>query len=398
MKNLIRYPRSARHERPFMVIWEVTQACDLACRHCRASAQPMHHPNALTTAEGKRLLEDVRSFGKPSPIFVFTGGDPFKRADLTELISYAREIGVVPAVSPSATPLLNAENLTAIRQAGAKAISLSLDASTAREHDAFRGVDGSYDWTLKGWKQAEELGLKVQVNSTVTRHNLQDLGRLAGLIAQLGAMTWSVFFLVPTGRAKKERDLEPEECEAVMHFLADVSRYISVKTTEGHHFKRVLLQRAIWEEKSVDFRVGLHPLYQQLRRQFQEIVERLQLRDRVKVLRPPMNINAANGFVFVSHLGDVFGSGFLPVRAGNVRERSLVDIYRDSPLFQELRDVEKLKGRCGRCEFRALCAGSRSRAFALTGDVHGEDPYCAYQPGSFEYTDDIAEKLLAGVG
>ncbi|MCA9795442.1 MAG: TIGR04053 family radical SAM/SPASM domain-containing protein [Candidatus Eremiobacteraeota bacterium] len=370
----MRQPRASRDQRPFMVIWEVTQACDLACLHCRAMAQPQHHPQALTTEEGKTLLTQIRQFGLPSPIVVFTGGDPFKRPDLHELVSHASEIGLVAAVSPSATPLLNRTNLEKIKSAGARAISLSLDAPTAAAHDAFRGVPGSYQLTIDGWKAAREVGLKVQVNSTVTRHNLDSLGQLLGQIQELGAMTWSVFFLVPTGRAREEQDLTADECEAVMHFLVDANRYLSVKTTEGHHFKRVVLQRAAGEAPPD------HPLYHRLKAELEQLVQKRGLVSKVDIRRTPMNINAANGFVFISHLGEVFPSGFLPISAGNVRRQSLVDIYRDAPLFRQLRDPAMLRGRCARCEFKEVCAGSRSRAFALSGDPHDEDPYCNYQP------------------
>jgi radical SAM protein len=393
MRKLIRHPRSARDERPFMVIWEVTQACDLVCRHCRASAQPVHHPLALTTDQGKALLDQIREFGQPSPIVVFTGGDPFKRPDLCELVEYATKIGLIAAVSPSATPLLNEASLLRLREAGAKAVSLSLDAFSAEKHDDFRGVAGSYQLTLDGWRAAQRVGLKVQVNTTVSRHNLTEIAKLFGLVEEMSAMTWSLFFLVPTGRAKDEQDLTADECEAIMHFLVDASRYVNIKTTEGHHFKRVVLQRAILEEHDLDYTSQLHPLYQTLRSELDALVEERGLVSKIAVRRTPMNINAANGFVFISHLGDVFPSGFLPLRGGNVKDKSLVEIYRDAPLFRDLRDPEKLKGRCASCEFREVCAGSRSRAFAITGNVHDEDPYCNFQPGSFPFPEELAERL-----
>jgi radical SAM protein with 4Fe4S-binding SPASM domain len=289
--------------------------------------------------------------------------------------------------------LLTRENLLAVRQAGAKAVSLSLDASTAQAHDDFRGVQGSYGLTLDGWRAAQEVGLKVQVNTTVSRYNLTDIAKIFGLVEEMKAMTWSLFFLVPTGRARSEQDLSADECEAVMHFLVDASRYLSIKTTEGHHFKRVVLQRAILEEHCLDYQAALHPLYRTLRADLDRLVAERGLQSKIAVRRTPMNINAANGFVFISHLGDVFPSGFLPLRAGNVRKRSLPDIYREAPLFRELRDPERLKGRCSSCEFREVCAGSRSRAFAMTGDVHDEDPYCNYQPGSFPLAEELALRL-----
>jgi len=395
MKPLIRHPHANNNERPFMIIWETTQACDLACRHCRAEAQPEPHPDALTFEQGKRLLEQAASFGKPSPIFIFTGGDPFKRADIFDLVRHARDIGLMPAVSPSGTPLLTRENLQKLKEAGAKAISLSIDASTAERHDDFRRVPGSFNLTVNGWKAARDIGLKLQVNTTVTRYNLTDLPQLFKLVQELGAMTWSLFFLVPTGRGQEEDEITPAEYEAVMHFLYDVSKYISAKPTEGHHYKRVVLQRSILEEKGLPLQeyLSLHPVYHQLKAELEQIVAEKGLQPRPTIKRTPMHINAGNGFVFISHLGDVFPSGFMPVRAGNVKERSLVEIYRNAPLFRTLRDPSQLEGRCGLCEFSGVCGGSRSRAYAVTGNPMAEEPFCTYEPGTFPFQAELEEKL-----
>ena len=395
MKPLIRQPQANPNERPFMIIWETTQACDLACRHCRAQAQPNLHPDSLTFDQGKILLDQAQSFGKPSPIFIFTGGDPFKRADIFDLVSYASEIGLAAAVSPSGTPLLNRENLLKLKEAGAKAISLSLDASTPERHDDFRQVQGSYDLTINGWRVAREIGLKLQVNTTVTRYNLTDLPQLFKLVQELGAMTWSLFFLVPTGRAVESDEVSPTEYEAVMHFLYDVSKYISAKPTEGHHYKRVVLQRSIMDEKGLPLEdyMALHPVYYQLKEGLEQIVADKGLTPRETIKRTPMHINAGNGFVFISHLGDVFPSGFMPVKVGNVKEQSLVDIYRDAPLFQTLRDPHQLEGRCGLCEFSGVCGGSRSRAFAVTGNPMAEEPFCTYEPGTFPFQDELTQRL-----
>lgn len=394
--NIIRQPVYDLHERPFMVIWETTHACDLACRHCRAEAQPEHDPWALSTQEARRLLDQVESFGRPRPIFIFTGGDPFKRADLFELVRYAAEIGLPPAVSPSGTPLLTADNLARLKQAGAKAISLSIDGSTPERHDDFRRVPGSFQWTTDGWRAARQMGLKLQINTTVTRYNLHDLPDLFRLVQELGAMTWSVFFLVPTGRGRQEDEISPAEYEAVMHFLYDVSKYISAKTTEGHHYKRVVLQRTILEQKRVRLEdyIPLHPVYYELKAGLDRVVCEAGLHPReTGIHRTPMHINAGNGFVFVSRRGDVFPSGFLPLSAGNVRERSLVEIYRDAPLFRDLRDTHKYGGRCGLCEFVGVCGGSRSRAYALSGDPLGEEPFCSYEPGAFPFQAELADLL-----
>ncbi len=240
------------------------------------------------------------------------------------------------------------------------------------------------------------MGLKLQVNTTVTRYNLQDLPNLFRLVQELGAMTWSLFFLVPTGRGKQEDEVSPAEYEAVMHFLYDVSKYISAKTTEGHQYKRVVLERAILEEKGLEPAeyLPLHPVYYELKAGLDAVVREKGLQPRGEgILRRPMHINAGNGFVFVSHRGEVFPSGFLPLSAGNVRERSLVEIYRESPLFRSLRDTGQYEGRCGLCEFVGVCGGSRSRAYAVSGDPLAEEPFCTYEPGSFPFQEELSQRL-----
>jgi radical SAM protein len=399
MKKLIRHPAHDLNKRPFMVIWETTIACDLMCRHCRAEAIAEKDPKSLTTDEGKALLRQIKSFGKPSPIVVFTGGDPFKREDLFELVAYGTEIGLPIAVSPSATPLLTRDNLQRLRDAGTKAISLSLDGSTADSHDTFRGVEGSFQMTLDGWRMAQEIGLKVQINTTVTRYNLYDLPAILKQVCERGVMTWSVFFLVPTGRGLLEDEISAEDYEDVMNWLNDASRYIRIKTTEGHHYKRVVVQRSILDAHGDDpvVTMKLGETYTRLRRQLNQFINDSQLSsDIAPVRRTPLNINAGNGFVFISRRGDVFPSGFMPLSAGNVRQKSLVDIYQNAPLFQSLRQPENFQGRCGRCEFNAICGGSRSRAYAMTGDPMAEEPFCTYAPGSFPYANELAAYLPNG--
>lgn len=395
MRKLIRQPSYNLDDRPFMIIWETTHACDLACRHCRAEAIPEHDPLSLKTGQAKQLLEQVDSFGMPRPIFIFTGGDPFKRVDLFELLAYGNELGLAMAVSPSGTPLLNEANLRRIKENGGKAISLSIDGSNPERHDDFRQVPGSFELTTRGWQMAREIGLKLQLNTTVTRYNLEDLPEIFRLVLDYGAMTWSLFFLVPTGRGKAEDEISPTEYEAVMHFLYDCSKYISAKTTEGHHYKRVVLQRSILDEKGLnpeDY-FDFHPIYYQLKAELEQIVAEKGVEPKDVIRRTPMHINAGNGFVFISRRGDVFPSGFMPISVGNIKEKSLVDIYRDAPLFKDLRRPEKFEGRCGMCEFVGVCGGSRSRAYALTGDPLAEEPFCAYDPGSFPFQEELEARL-----
>lgn len=395
MHSPIRQPAYDVNTRPFMIIWETTHACDLACRHCRAMAIAEHDPLSLNTEDAKRLLEQVESFGKPRPIFIFTGGDPFKRTDLFDLLAYGNQLGLAMAVSPSGTPLLNEVNLRRVKENGGKAISLSIDGSTPERHDDFRQVPGSFALTTQGWQTARRIGLKLQLNTTVTRYNLHDLPNIFRLVLEYGAMTWSAFFLVPTGRGKAEDEISPAEYEAVMHFLYDCSKYVSAKTTEGHHYKRVVLQRTILDQKglAVEDYFNLHPVYYELREGLQKVVAEYNVQPRDTIMRTPMHINAGNGFVFITRRGDVFPSGFMPISAGNIRDKSLVEIYREAPLFQDLRDSDLLEGRCGLCEFVGVCGGSRSRAYALTGNPLAEEPFCTYEPGSFPFEAELAALL-----
>ena len=388
----VRIPRHDAAERPFIVIWEATQACPLACRHCRATARPERDAGELTTAQATELMAQVAGFGRPAPLFVITGGDPFQRPDLMTLVRRGTELGLAVSVSPSGTPTLTRAALAELHQAGARAISLSLDAAGARAHDGFRGVSGVYELTTRAWAEAAALGLKVQINTTVTRDTVDDLPDIAAQVRDRGALLWSVFFLVPTGRGRALSGLDAAETEDVLNVLYDLGENVPVKTTEAHHFRRVCLQRAVLARRgqSAVEVLGLGPLYQRLRGRLDELALTDQPR---RTRRPPLQVSAGNGFVFVSHRGEVHPSGFLPVGAGNVRQQRLTDIYRSAPLFTGLRDLTRLRGRCGDCEFRAVCGGSRARAYAVTGDLFAEEPACAYQPGSFPYTSDLAELL-----
>ncbi|MGW2236350.1 TIGR04053 family radical SAM/SPASM domain-containing protein [Streptomyces sp. NPDC001759] len=400
MSTAVRAVRRQRHdaaERPFIVIWESTRACPLACLHCRAKAVPRRDPRELDTAEAKELLRQVAEFGQPAPLFVITGGDPFQRPDLTELIAHGRRIGVRVAVSPSGTPTLTEERLRAVHAAGASGLSLSLDGSTAEVHDTFRGVPGVYRWTLDAWDTARSLGMKVQINTTVARHNLHDLPDIVRLVAEHGAMLWSAFFLVPTGRGRDLGALTPAETEDVLNFVHDVGLTVPAKTTEAHHFRRVALQRRILADRGEDHVavLGLGPLYRELCDRAAELGLNAEVR---RVRRPPLDVNAGRGFVFVSHTGSVHPSGFLPLTAGNVRTSPLTSVYRTSPLFTGLRAPGMLQGRCGACEFREVCGGSRSRAYGVTGDPFAEEPWCGYRPGSFPHQRELAALLNGGAG
>jgi AdoMet-dependent heme synthase len=352
------------NERPFIVIWETTQACDLACVHCRACAQPVRSALEMNTAEAKRLIDDVAALG--APVFVLTGGDPLKRPDIFELVTYASTNGVRISLTPSATPLLTREAIQRLKDNGLARLAISLDGPTAQIHDAFRRVPGSYNWTLNALRSAHEIGLPAQINTTITRHNLRHLDAMIALLEQLDIVLWSVFFLVPTGRGSAIDLISAGEFEEVFAKLHETSRRVKfdIKSTEAQHYRRFLLQRRT-EEKRKGNAVPL-PM--------------LGMSTPDGIGRSVRGINDGKGFVFVSHLGEVFPSGFLPVSAGNVRAQSLSELYRHSPLFTSLRNSANLKGKCGVCEFREVCGGSRARAYALTGDMFAEEPCCSWQP------------------
>ncbi len=357
---------------PFVVVWEATRACDLVCLHCRAEAIPKRNPNELSTGEVRDLFGTVRRFGRP--LLVISGGDPMKRTDIMELIAYGAGLGLRMAMTPSATPLMTPDVLPALREAGLSRLAVSLDGSTPEIHDAFRGVSGSFDRTMAILRGAREIGLSTQVNTTVSRHNLDDFDALCGLMTELGITLWSVFFLVPTGRARPKDLTTADEFEAVFHRMYDLSQTapFDIKSTAAPHYRRVILQRQVAERRAGDRSEPPAPLTAGVG---------FSLADGVGRAR---GVNDGDGFVFVSHVGEIYPSGFLPVSAGNIRTDDLVDVYRNAPLFKVLRDRSQIKGKCGVCEYRPVCGGSRARAYAVNGDWLAEEPACAWVPARMQ--------------
>ncbi|HXJ95170.1 MAG TPA: TIGR04053 family radical SAM/SPASM domain-containing protein [Terriglobia bacterium] len=368
-------PASANGDRPFILIWEVTQACDLACVHCRACAQPQRSLSELTTSEGEDLIRQVRAL--KVPVFVLTGGDPLKRPDIYHLVEYGTSLGVRVSLSPSATPLLTRDALARLKACGLARLAISLDGSSAALHDRFRGVTGSYNRVLQAVGWAHELDLPVQVNSTMTRHNVNDFDALAKLMEGLDVVLWSVFFLVPTGRGKTEDLLSGDEFEKLFEKLYQLSTRVSfdVKTTEAMHYRRFFSQRRACEK-----RVDPASAAQRPRGPLWLKSSVLSQPSPDGIPRATRGINDAKGFVFVSHAGEVYPSGFLPLSGGNIRQAPLAEIYREAPLFVALRNPDNLKGKCGVCEYREICGGSRARSYALTGDPFSPEPCCIYQP------------------
>jgi radical SAM protein len=356
---------------PFLVIWETTQACALACRHCRASARPWRDPLELTTEEGRRVVRQTAAMG--TPLIVFSGGDPVSRPDLVELIAEGKQCGLRTATIPAATEALTPELVGRLKDAGLDQLALSLDFPEASLHDAFRGVPGAFEKTMRAVSWAHGLDLPLQINTTVCADTVPYLERMASFVESLGIVFWEVFFLVPTGRGTDLGGLRAEDCERIFALLHRVQQKASfiVKVTEAPHYRRHVAQQ-------VRHAAGHHG-----RPQGAVSMPTLLTTSEGPghtVGLAPRGVNAGNGFLFVSHRGEVFPSGFLPVAVGSVRERDLATIYRDAPLLRALREPDRLHGRCGECEFREICGGSRSRAFALTGDPFATDPWCSYQP------------------
>jgi AdoMet-dependent heme synthase len=352
---------------PFLVIWETTQACDLACKHCRAEAQPDRHPDELSTAEAKKLLEDVRRFGPI--IFVFSGGDAMKRPDIVELIAHGTTLGLRMAITPATTPLTTRELMQDMKDAGLSRLAISLDGSHPGIHDEFRQVAGSFDHGLRILKTSQELGISTQVNTVVAKHNLDDFENLIELMTEVGIVFWEVFFLIPMGRAKPEDVASAEQFETVFNRLYELSKSapFDIKATAAPQYSRVVLQHKVAERRAGG----------ELDNDVLTDGVAFSLTDGIGRAR---GVNDGDGFMFVSHTGDIYPSGFLPVSAGNIRDRDLVDTYRNAPLFRQLRDRNNLKGKCNVCEYRPVCGGSRARAFAVTGDYLEAEPYCAHVP------------------
>ena len=341
---------------PMLVYWETTQACGLACRHCRAEAVSTPHPNELNHEEGKSLLRQIAAF-EPLPHLVLTGGDPLQRADLFELIDEARGLGIAVSITPSATDNLTLDAMAKLKAHGIESFGLSLDGSNAERHEAVRGVAGCFDATIRAAQDAAKLGVPIQINTLVSAETVDDIPAVYELLKNLKVMRWSLFFLIEVGRGRVLQPISPERAEELMNWIYDMSQIaqFAIATTEAPSYRRIALQR-MREQGMVAAEI-----------------------ERTSVYRG-FGIRDGNGIVFISNQGDICPAGFLPLAAGNVRTDQLSDVYRNSPIIRSLHDPNQFKGRCGRCEYHMLCGGSRARAFGATGDPLASDPLCLYQP------------------
>lgn len=369
------------NENPFIVIWELTRACQLKCLHCRAEAQYHRDPRELTFEEGKKLIDDI--YDMNNPMLVFTGGDPLERPDVFDIAEYAVKKGVRVSMTPSATPNVTKEAMQKAKDVGLARWAFSIDGHCAEVHDHFRGTKGSFDLTMNAIQFLHELEMPLQINTVISKYNYEYLDEMAEMVENLGCVLWSVFFLVPTGRGKESDMISPVEHEKVLRWLYNLSKRVpfDIKTTAAQHYRRVVIQSKMREHKSKSDKEHIF---------YEDALMNGKTGQIDGLGRAPKGVNDGNGFVFISHTGDVYPSGLLPIKAGNVRTTPLATIYRESDVFKNLRNPDKYKGKCGVCEFRFVCGGSRSRAYNVTGDYMESEPYCVYIPKAWRQKKKVA--------
>jgi len=339
-----------------LVAWEVTRTCNLACVHCRAAALDRPYENELTTAESFQLLDEIATFA--SPIIILTGGEPLLRPDIFELAAYGNQKGFRMTMAVNGT-LLTRENTRKLQEVGIQRLSISLDGASAASHDAFRQVPGAFAGALRGVHWAKEAGLDFQINTTVTRQNLQELPAIHALTISLGAVAHHIFLLVPMGRGKDlaEQGITAQQYEETLHWFYDQRERapLQLKATCAPHYYRILRQRAHEEGRKVDVKTfGLDAMTR--------------------------GCLGGVGFAFISHVGQVQPCGYLELNCGNVRERPFREIWERAEVFRDLRDFRKYEGKCGRCEYSGVCGGCRARAYESTGNYLAPEPLCLHQP------------------
>ncbi len=340
---------------PRLIAWELTNACNLACIHCRASAIKDPAPDELSTAEAKHFVDELVEY---KPIIILTGGEPLLRSDVYDIAKYASGHGLRVVLATNGT-ILTPDIAKKLKDVGIQRVSISIDGSTKETHDIFRGETGAFEAALFGIDILKNAGISFQINTTITKRNLTEIPNIYELALELGASALHIFLLVPTGRGEEieSEEIPSEEYERVLNWFYDKSKTsrIQLKATCAPHYFRIMRQRAKTEG--------------------------------IKITRETHGLEAmtkgclgGSGFCFVSSKGDVYPCGYLPALAGNIRQKPFKMIWEKSKVFNDLRDMGKLKGKCGECEYRAVCGGCRARAYALTGDYLDEEPYCMYVP------------------
>ena len=343
-----------------LVAWEVTRSCNLACKHCRAEAHPEPYPGELTNAEAKALIDTFPEVG--SPIIIFTGGEPTLRPDVYELAAYARDKGLRCVMSPNGTRI-TPEEARKIREAGFQRCSISIDGADAASHDAFRGVPGAFEASMRGIENLKAEGVEFQINTTVTKSNLHSFKEIFQLCERIGAAAWHIFLLVPMGRAAEiqEEVITAEEYEEVLHWFYDFRKTtkMHLKATCAPHYYRIMRQRAKAEGVKVDTEnFGMDAMTR--------------------------GCLGGTGFCFISHTGQLQPCGYLTLDCGNVRETPFPELWKNTPWFLKFRDQSAYEGKCGVCEYHKVCGGCRARAHSMTDNPMAPEPLCLYKPRKAE--------------
>lgn len=358
---------------PRLVFWETTAGCNLACVHCRRiTLADKLMPEDLSTQEAFHLIDDIAAAGKP--VFVLSGGEPLFRPDIYEIARYASDAGLPVALATNGT-LIDDQVAAQIKESGVRRVSISFDGADAATHDAFRGLKGSFAAAIRGFKALRKVGLPVQINTTVAKHNEDQMEAMLAMAKELDAVGLHLFLLVPVGcgvELAQDQMISAQEYERVLNWLYDTEKnepQLQLKATCAPHYFRIMRQRQAQERRqgtaqplpaSHDRQVNGHPHGQ--------------------MHAATKGCLAGTGVCFISHRGEVFPCGYLPVEAGNVRQDEFGEIWQGSPVFGQMRNDELLEGKCGICQFKSLCSGCRARAFGTVGNYMAEEPFCAYDP------------------
>lgn len=360
--------------RPRLVFWELTTGCNLSCIHCRASATELMSPDDLSTAECLRIVDQIASYAPL--ILVLSGGEPLWRRDVFEIASHAVSKGLRVALATNGT-LIDESMAMRIKESGIVRVSISLDGADKHTHDAFRGHDGAFESAIRGIGHLQQLGISTQINTTVSRHNAHQLPETLELAKRLKVDAFHLFLLVPVGcglTIAEDQSVGASEAEKILNWFYDRSldSGMELKATCAPHYYRIARQR-----RAEDRRAGLevpemmpHPRHS----------HHPGAQDPTALNQMTRGCLAGSGVCFISHKGLVQACGYLPVEAGDLRKQTFRDVWEKSPLFNELRDLTQLDGKCGYCEFKQVCMGCRARAFGITGDYMDEEPFCIYEP------------------
>jgi radical SAM protein with 4Fe4S-binding SPASM domain len=404
--------RAAGTGKPRLIFWEVTKGCNLRCIHCRATATELSSPSDLPTAKARAIIEEISGYA--NPILVLSGGEPLYRKDIFELAGYATARGLRVALATNGT-LVNKEVARKVVDSGVKRVSISLDGADAETHDAFRAIPFAFENAVTGLRNLKELGMSVQINMTIARHNAHQLSAVLELAKNLGADALHTFLLVPVGcgvEIAEKQMVPPEEYERMLNWFYDRSLEggIELKATCAPHYFRVVRQRRAQERREgaqaetpapgAGHTDKIGPTDMLMPSATGIVIKKNAELAGVPAHpghsggHPGGHLNghsdgmnamtkgclAGTGVCFISFEGGVYPCGYLPVEAGDLKKQSFAEVWEDSKVFAALRDTGNLKGKCGCCEFRNICMGCRARAFAATGDMLDEEPFCVYQP------------------